>query len=157
MNEPLVVTSFETLRVLVVDDDRAILEVVEAILKASGIGGVVKAVSGLSAINILADKHKRFDCIICDYGMDMMDGLTLLKEIRSGKHPFIKRDQCFIMLTAHGQEAVVRAALELDVNGYVRKPVTKDSLQKAIHRAFNRVPPLKAPETYAGVNIPPPA
>lgn len=157
MNEPLIVTSFEALRVLVVDDDRAILEVVEAILKASGIGGVVKAVSALSAINILADKQKRFDCIVCDYGMDMMDGLALLKGIRSGKHPFIKRDQCFIMLTAHGQEAVVRAALELDVNGYVRKPVTKDSLQKAIHRAFNRIPVLKDPAAYAGVNIPPPA
>jgi CheY-like chemotaxis protein len=157
MNEPLVVTSFENLRVLVVDDDRAILEVVEAFLKASSIGSVVKAVSAISAINFLADKLKRFDCIICDYGMDMMDGLTLLKDIRAGKHPFIKRDQCFIMLTAHGQEAVVRAALELDVNGYIRKPVTKDSLQKAIHRAFNRIPALKNPVAYAGVNIPPPA
>jgi CheY-like chemotaxis protein len=156
MNEPLIVTSFENLRVLVIDDDRAILDVVEAFLKASSIGGVVKAASAISAINILADKLKRFDCIICDYGMDPMDGLTLLKDIRAGKHPFIKRDHCFIMLTAHGQEAVVRAALELDVNGYVRKPVTKDSLQKAIHRAFNRIPALKAPAVYAGVNLPPP-
>ena len=157
MSEPLVVTSFETLRMLVVDDDRAILEVVEAMLKIAGIGGVVKAVSALSALNILADKHKRFNCIICDYGMDVMDGLTLLKDIRAGRHPYIQRDQCFIMLTAHGQEAVVRAALELDVNGYVRKPVTKDSLSKSIHRAFNRVPPLKAPEIYAAVTLPPPA
>ena len=157
MNEPLIVTSFETLRVLVVDDDRAILNVVEAILKASGIGSVVKAVSVVGAVNILADKQKRFNCIICDYGMEVKDGLALLKEIRSGKHPFIQRDQCFIMLTAHGQEAVVRAALELDVNGYVRKPVTKDSLTKAIHRAFNRTPVLKGPEVYAAVAIPPPS
>jgi CheY-like chemotaxis protein len=157
VNEPLIVTSFETLRVLVIGDDRAILELVEAVLKSAGIGGVVKAVSALGALNILADKHKRFSCIICDYGMEVKDGLTLLKEIRSGKHPYIQRDQCFIMLTAHGQEAVVRAALELDVNGYVRKPVTKDSLSKAIHRAFNRTPVLKGPEVYAAVAVPPPA
>ena len=56
MNEPLVLTSFETLRVLVIDDDRAILEVVEALLKTAGIAGVVKAVSALGALNILADK-----------------------------------------------------------------------------------------------------
>jgi CheY-like chemotaxis protein len=151
------VTSFENLRMLVIDDDRAILDMAEALLKSSGVGGVVKAVSALSALNILADKLKRFDCIICDYGMDAMDGLTLLKEVRSGKHTYIKRDQCFIMLTAHGQEDVVRAALDLDVNGYVRKPVTRDSLLKAIHRAFNRTPVLKNPQVYAGVNLPPSA
>ncbi|MBX7200022.1 MAG: response regulator [Rhodospirillaceae bacterium] len=154
MSEPLIVTSFETLRVLVIDDDRGILEVVEAILKTAGFAGVVKAVSAVGALNILADKHKRFNCIVCDYGMDVMNGLMLLKEIRSGKHAHIPRDQCFIMLTAYGQEAVVRAALELDVNGYVRKPVTKDSLTKAIHRAFNRMPALKAPEAYAAVDVP---
>lgn len=154
MSEPLIVTSFETLRVLVIDDDRAVLEVVEAMLKAAGIGGVVKTVSALGALNILADKSKRFNCIICDYGMDVMDGLALLREVRSGKHLYIPRDQCFIMLTAHGQEAVVRAAVELDVNGYVRKPVTKDALVKAIHRAFNRTPALKAPEFYAAVAVP---
>lgn len=157
MTEPLIVTSFETLRVLVIDDDRAVLEVVDGLLRSAGIAGVVKAVSALGALNILADKHKRFSCIICDYGMDMMDGLTLLKEVRSGKHSYIPRDQCFIMLTAHGQEAVVRAAIELDVNGYVRKPVTKDSLTKALHRAFNRTPALKAPEAYAAVTLPPQA
>ena len=89
--------------------------------------------------------------------MDVKDGLTLLREIRAGMHPYISRDQCFIMLTAHGQEAVVRAALELDVNGYVRKPVSKDSLTKAIHRAFNRSPVLKDSDAYAAVAIPPPA
>lgn len=154
MLEPLIVTSFDTLRVLVIDDDRAILDVVEAILKAAGIGGVVKAVSALGALNILADKQKRFNCIVCDYGMDVMDGLALLREIRSGKHAYIPRDQCFIMLTAHGQEDVVRTAVELDVNGYVRKPVSKDSIIKAIHRAFNRSPALKAPEFYAAVAVP---
>lgn len=154
MPEPLILTSFDTLRVLVIDDDRAILEVVEAILKTAGVGSVVKAVSALSALNILADKHKRFNCIVCDYGMEVMDGLALLKEIRAGKHAYIPRDQCFVMLTAHGQEAVVRAAIELDVNGYVRKPVSKDSLTKALHRAFNRMPALKAPEVYAGVAVP---
>lgn len=129
----------------------------EAMLKAAGIGSVVKAVSAIGALNILADKQKRFNCIICNYGMDVKDGLALLKEIRAGKHPYIQRDQCFIMLTADGQEAVVRAAPELDVNAYARKPVTNDSLSKAIHRAFNRAPTLKGPEVYAAVAMRPPA
>jgi CheY-like chemotaxis protein len=154
MTEPLVVTPFESLRVLVVDDDRAVLELVEGFLRAANVASVVKAISGLSALNVLADQHKRFDCIVCDYGMDMMDGLMLLRDIRSGRYPHIHRSQCFIMLTAHGQEAVVRAAVELDVNGYIRKPITKDGLVKAIHRAFNRTPALKGPDIYAGVVLP---
>lgn len=118
---------------------------------------MVQAASAVGALNIVADKNKRFNCIAGDLGMDVKDGLTLLNEIRAGKYPHIPRDQCFIMPTAHGQEAVAPAALELDVNGYVRKPVSKDSLTKAIHRAFNRSPVLKDSDAYAAVAIPPPA
>lgn len=45
-------------------------------------------------------------------------------------------------------------ALEIDVNGYVRKPITKDSPIRAVHRAFNRSPDLKAPELYAALAMP---
>lgn len=51
MTEPLIVTSLDTLRVLLIDDDRAILEAIDAILKAAGVGGVVKALGALSAFN----------------------------------------------------------------------------------------------------------
>ena len=46
------------------------------------------------------------------------------------------------------------AALALDVHGYVRKPVSKDSLVKAIHRAFNRTIALKPPEDYTAIALP---
>ncbi len=155
MSQPLILTSFDRMRFMVVDDDRTLIELVEAMLLMASVGGVVKATSCLAAINILADRTKKVDCIICDQGMPTMSGLEFLKEIRAGRHAHIPRDLCFIMLTAHGDEAVVRGALGLDVNGYVRKPVTKDSLVKAIHRAFNRTIALKPPEEYAAVVLPP--
>jgi DNA-binding NarL/FixJ family response regulator len=86
--------------------------------------------------------------------MGLMTGLALLKDIRTGRHVHIPRTQNFIMLTSHGEEAVVRAAIELDVNGYLRKPVTKEALVKALHRAFNRKPVLKSPEAYGAVALP---
>lgn len=154
MSQPLILTSFDHMRFMVIDDERALVELVEAMLLMAAVGGVVKTTSCLAAINILADRQKKVDCIICDQGMPMMSGLQFLREIRSGRHSHIPRDMCFVMLTAQGAEEVVRTALALDVHGYVRKPVSKDSLVKAIHRAFNRTITLKAPEEYSAVEVP---
>lgn len=153
--EPLIVTAFDRLQFIVIDDDPATLQAVEAILASAMVGGVIPATGCFTALNLLADKSKKVDCIICDHGMPTMTGLALLKEIRSGKHANIRRDMPFIMLTSSGQEEIVRGAIALDVHGYVRKPVTKDMLTKAIHRAFNRQLSLKAPGEYAAYQLPP--
>ncbi|MCC6913437.1 MAG: response regulator [Rhodospirillaceae bacterium] len=152
--EPLVVTAFDRLRFIVIDDDRVLLQLVEAFLNAAAAGGVIPAVSCFTALNLLADKTKKIDCIICDHSMPAMTGLALLQEIRGGKHPNIPREIPFIMLTSSGQEEVVRAAVALDAHGYIRKPVSKDILVKAIHRAFNRQLNLKKPEDYLSYPLP---
>ena len=153
-SEPLLVTAFDRLRFLVVDDDRAILEMVDAMLRMAGVGSVIKAVSALAALNILDDQQKKFDCVICDQSMPAMSGLEMLRDIRVGRYSYIPRDIPVIMLTSHGGEIVVRGAIELDVNSYIMKPVSKDGLVKAIHRAFNRPIVLKAPEDYSSVKLP---
>ena len=152
--EPLLVTPFDRLHFMVVDDDRTILELVDAMLRMSGAGSVIKVVSTLSALNILADQQKRCDCIVCDQSMHTMTGLELLKETRVGRYSYILRDIAFIMLTVHGGENVVRSAIALDVNSYIMKPVSKDALVQAVHRAFNRPISLKAPKDYGLVKLP---
>ena len=154
MTEPLVVTSFEHLRVVIIDDDRAIAELVGAFLQSAKVGSVIKVSGALAALNLLADPARRADCIICDHSMGIMTGLALLKEIRSGRHKSIPRNQNFIMLTSHGDEAVVKAAIQLDVNGYLRKPVDKDAVLKALHRVYNRKITLKSPDAYAAIELP---
>lgn len=152
--EPLLVTSFERLCFAVIDDDRAILQVLEGLLKAAGVVNIIPAISCFTALNLLANQSRKVDCIICDHGMPTMTGLALLQEIRAGRQPHLPRHLPFIMLTSHGQEEVVRAAVALDVHGYVMKPVTKDTLVKAIHRAFNRRIAWKTPEDYLAVRLP---
>lgn len=153
--ESLILTPLDRLRLMVIDDDRAILDVVDALLRAAGVGSVIKATSCLGALNILADRRKRVDCIICDQSMPNMTGLELLRDIRMGVHDYLQRQSRFVMLTAQGQEAVVRAALALDVSGYIVKPVTKESLTKAVQRAMGKPPPeLKPPGAYKAVPLP---
>lgn len=153
-SDPLIVTPFDKLRFLAIDDDRAILELIDAMLHLAGVGSVTKATGGLAALNVLADERKKFDCIICDYSMPNMTGLELLQQIRSAQHSHIPRDIRFIMVTMSGQEDVVKAALQLDVSGYVVKPVSKDALVKAVHRALNRPPAAKSPGDYKSIALP---
>ena len=153
-DEPLILTPFDSLRFLVIDDDRATLELVDAMLRMAGVGSVIKSTGCLPALNVLADSRKKVDCIICDHSMPNMTGIELLREIRAGHYAHVPRDVRFIMVTAFGQEAVVRAAVSLDVSGYIVKPVSKDALVKAIHRSFNRTAPLRAPEDYSAVPLP---
>ena len=155
MNEPLVLVPFEKLRFLAIDDDRALLELIDALLRLAGVGSVVKTTSALAALNVMADQSKKFDCIVCDHSMPNMTGTELLRDIRAGRYAHVPADIRFIMVTAHGQESVVKAAASLDVTGYVIKPISKDSLIKAIHRAFNRNITLKPPGDYSAVPLPP--
>ena len=154
-DEPLVMVPFDSLRFLVIDDDRALLELIDAILRMAGVGSVIKAASALAALNVMADQRKKFDCIVCDHSMPNMTGVELLRAIRAGQYSQVPADIRFIMVTAHGQESVVKAAIALDVSGYVIKPVSKDSLVKAIHRAYNRNFALRKPGDYSAVPLPP--
>ena len=54
MSQPLILTSFDRMRFMVIDDDRTLVELVEAMLLMASVGGVVKTTSCLAAINILA-------------------------------------------------------------------------------------------------------
>ncbi len=153
--EPFVLTPIDRLRFMVIDDDRAMLELIDAMLRMVGVGSVMKAANCLTALNVLADQRKKVDCIICDHSMPNMTGLQLLQEIRAARYAHVPRDIAFIMITAHGQEAVVKAAINLDVSGYIVKPLRKDALIKAIHRAFAKPIALKPPEDYSGVALPP--
>ena len=141
--------STDGLTFLLVDDDVALLQLVEAMLKVNSTCKVLKALSALTALNILADTRERVDCIICDYSMGPMNGLEFLKEIRMGRHLHVPRDIRFVMLTGSGDSGVVQTAVELDVSGYVVKPVTKATLLKAIARAFSRRLEPK-PEAFYG-------
>jgi YesN/AraC family two-component response regulator len=88
---------------------------------------VLNAENGLDALELLEKSPKRVDCVIADFNMPVMHGLQLLKRIRMGTGK-IQRHLPVIMLTGHGDTILVKLAIELDVNSFVLKPVTKESL-----------------------------
>jgi len=92
--------------------------------------------------------RSEFDCIVCDFNMQPVNGIQFLQAIRGGKRPEIPRDQRFLLLTGHGDMEVVKAAKALDVSAYVVKPVAPDTFIKSVTRAITTAPTLRSAADY---------
>lgn len=114
-------------RVLLVDDEVDFLTVLAERLEARNLK-VSKATSGEEAIDIV-DK-KDFDVILLDLAMPGIDGLEILKRIKSG-HP----DAEVIILTGHGSIQAGVEAMKLGAEDFIEKPVDIQDLMKKIKDA----------------------
>ena len=133
---------------LIVDDKRFLRNLIQGVLLQRHAGSVRHASHGAGAINMLSSGLGEVDCILCDWNMEPVNGLELLRMIRSGRIDYAPRDIRFIMMTGYGDERVVKAAMTLDVSGYLVKPVSSEHLIKVIGSVFSRPQPLKAPHFY---------
>ena len=70
-----------SLRVMVVDDDDFILEVVEETLRSFGIHDVLRASSGSAALHIIDGLDHPVQVLICDLNMDQIDGVEILRHL----------------------------------------------------------------------------
>lgn len=129
---------FKNLHILIVDDDAPMLDLIEALLQSIGVGHVSRAGSGVDAFGKLSNPDRVVDCVLCDYTMANGNGLQLLQAIRMGQIKFFRADACFVLLTASSDPTTVAMAMELDVNGYLVKPVTPDKLRVSISKARAR-------------------
>ncbi len=79
---------------------------------------VVEADDGVDALRRIAGQ--RFDIIITDINMPILDGLKLVKRLRAD--PFYK-DIPIVIITTEGAEEDRQRALSLGANAYVTKPI----------------------------------
>lgn len=99
--------------VLIVDDEKPIVDILEYNLKKEGYNTLV-ANDGISAVNIALEK--RPNIILLDIMLPKMDGLTVCKKVRTALNIPI------IMLTAKEEEIDKILGLELGADDYVTKP-----------------------------------
>jgi len=133
---------------LIVDDKPFLRNLLQGMLLRSRAGEVRHASHGAAAIDILNQPQGGgIDCLLCDWNMEPVNGLELLRTIRAGEVR-AARDLPVVMLTGCGEERVVRNALELDAHGYLVKPVSHDRLVRALDAAFAKRLSLRPPEEY---------
>jgi len=123
--------------ILIVDDDRDIRDLIADYLKKNGLR-VTVAANG-KQMRALLDTMP-VDLVVLDVMMPGDDGLTLCREMRSGKHKAIP----VLMLTARSEETDRIIGLEMGADDYLIKPfVARELLAriKAILRRTRMLPP----------------
>ena len=117
------------LKVLVVDDEEDILEVIQDRLEAYGFT-VATAGNGLEALKRLSTE--RFDGIFLDVKMPEMGGIEALEQIRKGdtKIPII------IVTSSSTREAAIEAMAK-GANEYILKPFEWEELKAKIEKVYN--------------------
>jgi len=124
-------------KILLVEDHQFILNVIHDLLTSAGFKNVFKAFNAELALDMM--KEMRFDMVITDVEMGEMNGIELLKLIRTGKTP-LPADTRVIILTAHANTSVLGTAIALDANGFLVKPAklgtTVDKIQIAFDEEF---------------------
>lgn len=143
-------SDFAAKRFLLVDDMPEMIETIANMLRHCGAREIFRANGAEAALSVLRAEAS-VDCIISDFNMGQFNGLKLLGMLRSGSVAGLQRDQRFVLLTGHGETEVVRAALALDVNGYVVKPVALKTLSQTLAHAFSRQIKLKSVPEYQAV------
>ncbi|MFO7598842.1 MAG: hybrid sensor histidine kinase/response regulator [Candidatus Desulfacyla sp.] len=118
-------------KVLLIDDERPLLEMLEISLRSDGYT-VFTAENGAAGLDIF-EKEKP-ELVVTDIKMPGLDGLEVLKRIReSGQEVEV------IVITGHGDMGTSIAALQLGASDYITKPVREAALTLALERARNKL------------------
>ena len=125
-------------RVLVVDDDPTVREVVVSYLKAAR-HDVLEAADGESVAAIVRDS--RVDLVVLDLMLPGIDGLEVCRRLRSGGD-----DVPVIMLTALGSETDRVVGLERGADDYVTKPFSPRELVLRIESVLRRAGDRSEPD-----------
>ena len=115
-------------RILVVDDEDLIREIICSVLEQSGFECHPMR-SGAEALQVL-ESDSGYSVVVSDVIMDGMDGLTLLSKIRV-KHP----DLPVVMVTAVHDISVALAAIRNGAYDYLLKPFEREQLLASVRRA----------------------
>ena len=116
-------------KILVVDDEKSIREVIRSYAEFEG-HEVVEAVDGLDAIDKV--KEEDFDVIVMDIMMPRLDGFSSYKEIKKIKNIPV------LMLSARSEEYDKLFGFEIGIDDYVTKPFSPKELMARLNVIVNR-------------------
>ncbi|MFV0460852.1 MAG: response regulator transcription factor [Actinomycetales bacterium] len=122
-------------RILVVDDDPTVLDVLRRYLDQAGYQ-VVTAVDGLQALQVF--RSGGVDLAVLDLMLPGLDGLEVARLVRR------ESDVPVVMLTARGEESDRVLGLEIGADDYVVKPFSPRELVLRIGSILRRVAPAEA-------------
>lgn len=107
------------MKILAVDDDETILDLLSEALTLQGHERIARARSAHEALGIVAATTVPFDCLLLDIQMPGMDGIALCRELRSLS---AYQHRPILMLTAMSQRDYIERAFMAGATDYITKP-----------------------------------
>ena len=136
------------MKVLIVDDDLVLADVVAFALRREGFD-VIQAFDGPSALASWAEEKP--DLLILDVNLPKMDGFTVVQRIRR------EADTPIIMLTVRSENGDVVRGLELGADDYITKPFSPGQLVARARAVLRRMgtPSSPAPRRVGSMELAP--
>lgn len=119
------------MKILIVDDCSTTRKLMSLSLKSKGFD-VILAENGIDAIEKLASN--KVNMIVTDLNMPYMDGLELIRRIRSD----YGHDIPILMVTTEADDSERRKAMEAGADGYLVKPVSAEQMKDSIKMILNK-------------------
>ncbi len=119
-------------RILVVDDEKMITSLYEAILKRFGYQGIIFN-SSTEALDFITKEPQGFDLMITDMSMPQMNGLDL-----SSRALAIRPDLPIVLCTGYSEVANEEKALEIGIQTFLMKPFSLENLLLAMRKALDK-------------------
>jgi len=126
--------SLERLKVLVVDDNHHMINIIKTILRGFEVKEFFDASNAADAFQFI--RNTPVDLVITDFAMDPINGCQLTKLIRTAEdspNHFVP----IIMLTAYAERSKVEQARDAGVTEFCAKPVTATELYKKVCTVIN--------------------
>lgn len=109
---------FDTLKILLVDDENLVRQLIKSVLRLAGVREIYEAESVEVAWDIL--NRREVHLILSDIGMEPKSGIDFVRMLRDSDKARIKRLP-FIFLTAKDDQETVSLAIRSGANAYVLK------------------------------------
>lgn len=148
---PTLAARLHKVHVLLVDDDVDMLRLLRGLLARVGLDNVSTATDGAEAITLLKERRigNDIDLIITDWNMEPMNGLELIRFIRTSSespNPYLP----IIMLSGRGEWTDVEKARDMGFSEYLIKPFNAKALFDRILLCIENPRAFVSTSTYKG-------
>ncbi len=128
----------QPVRVLVIDDDAAIRDLLETVLRRDGFDVTSLEDPTAADAEVRAGKYH---LVLLDLMMPLQDGIETLRRIRK-----IDRDLAVVIITGYPSLDTAVQSMKLDALDYLRKPFTVEDLRAVVDRVLKKKGLSRTPE-----------
>lgn len=124
----------KNMKILIVDDFSTMRRIIKNLLRDLGFTNTSEADDGTTALPMLQSGD--FELLITDWNMPGMQGIELLRQVRSDDK---LAELPVLMVTAEQKRDQIVEAAQAGVNGYIVKPFTAQTLKEKLDKIFERI------------------